>query len=61
MTRILSLPVGAKPLRSMVDFTESGVAEVNEVIQRAREEFVERMGLGDMLNLNTQSAPERTR
>jgi len=51
ITRILALPVGAKPFRSVIDFTNSGVAEVNAVIQDARENFVERMGYTELLHV----------
>lgn len=51
ITRILSLPAGEKPLRSVVDFTDSGVDEVNAVLQKAREDFVNRLGYGQLLEL----------
>ena len=51
ITRILALPVGAKPFRSVIDFTNSGVAEVNAVIQDARENLVERMGYTELLHV----------
>ncbi|MFD0206650.1 MULTISPECIES: SDR family NAD(P)-dependent oxidoreductase [Saccharothrix] len=49
IARILALPFGEKPLRSVVDFTDSGVDEVNEVARRVREDFVLRLGFGDLL------------
>ena len=54
ITRILALPIGAKPLRSVVDLTDSGdyaVQTVNQVAQDAREEFVTRLGYGELLHL----------
>ena len=54
ITRILALPIGAKPLRSVVDLTDSGdhaVQTVNEVAQDAREKFVTRLGYGELLHL----------
>ncbi|GAA1314438.1 SDR family NAD(P)-dependent oxidoreductase [Saccharothrix xinjiangensis] len=55
ISRILALPFGEKPFRSVVDFTDSGVDEVNEVARRVRERFVTRMGFGELLR------PSRTR
>ncbi|OAH15380.1 SDR family NAD(P)-dependent oxidoreductase [Streptomyces jeddahensis] len=49
ITRILSLPHGAKPFRSVVDYTEAGVESVNEVARETRERFVQRMGFGELL------------
>ena len=51
ITRILRLPVGEKPFRSVVDLTDSGVDEVNAVAAQARERFVERMGFGELLHV----------
>lgn len=60
ITRILSLPVGDKPFRSVVDLTASsevvGVEEVNAVARDAREAFVKRMGFGDMLTIKREPA-----
>ncbi len=49
ITRILALPRGSKPFRSVIDFTDSGVEDVNHVIEQARGSFVERMGFGQLL------------
>jgi NAD(P)-dependent dehydrogenase (short-subunit alcohol dehydrogenase family) len=49
ITRILALPFGAKPFRSVVDYTHSGVEIVNEAASAARESFVSRMGFGQLL------------
>jgi NAD(P)-dependent dehydrogenase (short-subunit alcohol dehydrogenase family) len=57
IVRILALPFGTRPLRSVVDFTDSGdnaVERVNEVAQTAREEFVTRMGFGNLLRIKEQ-------
>jgi NAD(P)-dependent dehydrogenase (short-subunit alcohol dehydrogenase family) len=51
ITRILALPVGAKPLRSVVDFTQSGVEEVNTVAAKAQDSFVSRLGFTQLLHL----------
>lgn len=51
ITRILALPAGTKPLRSIVDFTEAGIEHVNEVMYRAQEEFIGRLGLRRLLHV----------
>lgn len=45
ITRIVGLPTGEKPLRVVVDFTDSGVANVNAVNETACNNFLDRMGL----------------
>jgi hypothetical protein len=47
--RILALPHGQKPFRSVVDFTHSGVEIVAKAADTASESFVERMGFGELL------------
>ncbi|AXK31852.1 SDR family NAD(P)-dependent oxidoreductase [Streptomyces armeniacus] len=49
IARILSLPHGAKPFRSVVDYTEAGVEKVNEAARATREAFVRRLGFGELL------------
>ena len=44
-------PRGAKPPRSVVDFTRSHVEEVNAVARREQEDFVTRMGYAELLTL----------
>ncbi len=51
ITRILALPVGAKPARSVVDFLDSGVEEVNAVFRHAQEQFVTRLGFEQLLTV----------
>ncbi|MEU6041779.1 hypothetical protein ABZ801_40990 [Actinomadura sp. NPDC047616] len=47
IARILALPFGDKPVRSVVDLRDSGVEEVNEIARRTRKGFVTRMGFGN--------------
>ncbi|TDD53225.1 SDR family NAD(P)-dependent oxidoreductase [Nonomuraea terrae] len=54
ITRILALPHGAKPFRSVIDYTESGVEAVNDVARATRENFVQRMGFGELLTPRQQ-------
>jgi NAD(P)-dependent dehydrogenase (short-subunit alcohol dehydrogenase family) len=51
IARILRLPYGERPFRSVVDGTRSGVEEVNAVLDAKRAEFAERLGFGDLLRL----------
>ena len=49
ITRIVGLPAGTRPFRSVTDFIDDGAAEVTVVAERVREEFARRMGIADML------------
>ncbi|MFG3297104.1 SDR family NAD(P)-dependent oxidoreductase [Streptomyces sp. NPDC048179] len=51
ITRILDLPYGERPFRAVVDLTDSGVDQANAVVTEAREDFVRRMGFGEVLEL----------
>jgi NAD(P)-dependent dehydrogenase (short-subunit alcohol dehydrogenase family) len=54
ISRILSLPIGEKPFRSVVDFTQSHVDRVVAVTEQSRRDFLTRMGFGELLELKTQ-------
>lgn len=51
IVRILALPAGTRPFRSVVDFSNAGVEEVNEVLRWAQERFLTRLGFGRLLHL----------
>ncbi|MDQ0718478.1 hypothetical protein QFZ55_007930 [Streptomyces luteogriseus] len=51
IARVLSLPAGTRPLRTVVDFSRAGVDEVNEVLRRAQGQFVTRLGFGELLHV----------
>ncbi|WP_234436344.1 hypothetical protein [Streptomyces sp. NRRL S-813] len=51
ITRILALPLGEKPFRSVIDFTRSNVEEVNAVNRASAADFLTRMGMGELLRL----------
>ncbi|GAA3614951.1 SDR family oxidoreductase [Kineosporia mesophila] len=51
ITRVLGLPRGRKPFRSVVDFTAAGVDHVMAFSDLTREAFVTRMGFGETLQL----------
>jgi len=54
IVRILALPYGQKPLRSVIDFTGDGVAEANDHITALRNDFVRRMGFAQLLTVSPQ-------
>ncbi|WP_411880917.1 SDR family oxidoreductase [Polaromonas sp. YR568] len=49
ITRIVGLPAGTRPFRSVTDFIDDGAGEVTVVAERVREEFAQRIGIADML------------
>jgi NAD(P)-dependent dehydrogenase (short-subunit alcohol dehydrogenase family) len=49
VTRIVSLPFGSRPARSVVDFVKDGATEVTELSEKMRIEFLHRIGLGELL------------
>jgi NAD(P)-dependent dehydrogenase (short-subunit alcohol dehydrogenase family) len=53
ITRILALPAGTRPFRTVVDFSNAGVDVVNKVLRQAQEKFVTRLGFGDLLHVKT--------
>ena len=53
IVRILALPLGAKPLRTVVDFTGSNIAEVNTATLASSADFLTRMGFGELLHVRT--------
>jgi hypothetical protein len=51
IARILALPAGTRPFRTGVDFTETGVEEVNELARKAQESYVTHLGFGELLHV----------
>lgn len=51
ITRILALPAGAKPFRSVVDATHAGVDHVMAFSDLTRETFVRRLGFAETLEI----------
>jgi nucleoside-diphosphate-sugar epimerase len=49
IVRIVALPSGERPMRSVIDFVGDGAREVLEVSERVRIEFAKRIGMGDLL------------
>ncbi|CAL9645962.1 SDR family oxidoreductase [Streptomyces sp. enrichment culture] len=54
ITRVLGLPAGTRPFRTVVDFSQADVEEVNAVMRRAQERFLTRLGFGELLNVARQ-------
>jgi len=50
ITRILALPFGGRPLRSVVDLTDSMVEQANSAVLTARTDFVRRTGFEEVLH-----------
>jgi NAD(P)-dependent dehydrogenase (short-subunit alcohol dehydrogenase family) len=57
IARIVGLPQGARPFRSVIDPVDDGAAAVTEVAERVREEFAHRIGIADLLKSSKASAP----
>jgi NAD(P)-dependent dehydrogenase (short-subunit alcohol dehydrogenase family) len=49
IARIVGLPAGTRPFRSVIDFIDDGAGEVTAVAERVREEFARRIGIADLL------------
>ncbi|MNN33372.1 putative oxidoreductase [compost metagenome] len=49
IARIVSLPAGSRPARSVIDFVNDGAAEITELSEKLRIEFAHRLGLGELL------------
>jgi NAD(P)-dependent dehydrogenase (short-subunit alcohol dehydrogenase family) len=52
VVRIVGLPVGSRPARSVVDFVGDGAEEVLAVAERVRVEFARRIGIEDLLTIS---------
>lgn len=54
IARVLALPRGGRPSRTVVDFTKAGVEHANEVNEEAQRNFLTRMGFGELLRTATR-------
>lgn len=54
IVRVLALPAGTRPFRTVVDFSDAGIAEANAVLRHTQEQFVTRMGFGELLEVKQQ-------
>lgn len=50
IARIVDLPAGHRPARSVIDFVGDGAAEVTELAEEMRIKFAHRLGLGNLLH-----------
>ncbi|MYM71315.1 SDR family NAD(P)-dependent oxidoreductase [Duganella sp. FT134W] len=50
IARIVGLPHGTRPFRSITDFVDDGATAVTEVAERVRAEFAGRIGIADLLH-----------
>lgn len=48
ITRIVNLPVGQRPVRSVIDFVGDGAAEVTELAEKMRIDFMKRLELEEL-------------
>lgn len=51
VARVLALPTGQKPRRTIVDFTQSSVERVTAAAEAEVADFLTRMGMGDLLQV----------
>ncbi|GIJ35321.1 SDR family NAD(P)-dependent oxidoreductase [Micromonospora sediminimaris] len=49
IVRVLGLPFGAKPFRTVIDDAHAGVERVNDIAFETRAEFVRRLGFAELL------------
>jgi hypothetical protein len=56
IVRVLALPFGTRPFRTVVDFTDAGVEEANEMLHRTQEKFLTRMGFGELMSVELPPA-----
>jgi NAD(P)-dependent dehydrogenase (short-subunit alcohol dehydrogenase family) len=49
VTRVVGLPAGTRPFRTIIDFLGDGCSEVSEIADRVRIEFANRIGIADLL------------
>ncbi len=53
IVRIVGLPAGTRPFRSVVDFTQGHVEEANALLWKLQKDFLERMGFSVLLSTDT--------
>jgi hypothetical protein len=51
VTRVLALPIGQKPRRTIIDFTQSTVERVTAAAEAEAADFLTRMGMGELLEV----------
>ena len=56
ITRVLALPVGERPRRTVVDFCNAGIPEATDYLMENQRNFVTRMGYEDLLKAKVTAA-----
>lgn len=56
VVRIVGLPEGSRPARSVIDFVGDGAAEVIEIAERMRIDFARRIGIAALLSIEKPQA-----
>lgn len=51
IVRVVGLPAGQRPFRTVVDFINDGAEEVSVVAERVRIDFAQRIGIDDLLTV----------
>ena len=59
IARIVGLPAGQRPFRSVIDFIDDGAGAVTEVAERVREAFARRIGIDELLTASPARLIER--
>jgi NAD(P)-dependent dehydrogenase (short-subunit alcohol dehydrogenase family) len=60
IVRIIAMPAGRRPYRVHIDPADDGSAEVSDVADRVRREFLTRVGLADLLTPSVGAGRNRT-
>lgn len=53
IVRVLALPPGTRPFRTVVDFTNADVERVTGINRKAAKDYVTRLGCGELLHVKT--------
>ena len=56
IARIVRLPAGRRPFRSVIDFIDDGAGAVTDVAERVRKAFAQRIGIADLLEPTVRAA-----
>ena len=54
--RLIALPIGQKPIRTVVDFTEAGVQQICDVSTECQRENLTRMGFAELLTVKNKAS-----
>jgi hypothetical protein len=54
IARVLALPAGSRPFRTVVDFSKAGGENANKVLHQAQADCLTRLGVGELLQVKMQ-------